>query len=154
MLVWSSNKSKHIIEKLMKFIKETRMDGAFVEIVRLLEWAETDAAGHQHYTSAFRWVEECESALYRKLNLPTTLFGQIPRVKVTMEYKRRIFFGQEITTRLQVVRIGTSSMELIFCAYVDSELAAEGTYIIVHSPVVGEGSQPWPEQWRSSFSSC
>ena len=129
------------------------MDGAFVEIVRSLEWAETDAAGHQHYTSAFRWVEECESALYRKLNLPTTLFGKIPRVKVTMEYKRRIFFGEEITTRLQVVRVGKSSMELGFSAHVDSELAAQGTYIIVHSPVVGEGSQPWPEKWRSSFSS-
>ena len=128
------------------------MDGASVEIVRLLEWAETDAAGHQHYTSAFRWVEECESALYRKLNLPTTLFGQIPRVKVTMEYKRRIFFGEEITTRLRVVRVGTSSMELGFTAHVDSVLAAEGNYIIVHSPGVGEGSKPWPDKWRNAFS--
>jgi len=37
------------------------MAGAKVEIIRYLEWAETDAAGHQHYTSAFRWVEECEA---------------------------------------------------------------------------------------------
>ena len=72
------------------------MAGASVEIKRFLEWAETDAAGHQHYSSAFRWVEECEAALYRSVGLPSTLFGQIPRVKVTMEYKRRIFFGEEI----------------------------------------------------------
>ena len=90
------------------------MSHAFVEKVRLLEWMETDAAGHQHYTSAFRWVEECESALYRKLGLPTSLFGQIPRVKVQMEYKKRIFFGVEILTRLEVVRVGTSSIELAF----------------------------------------
>lgn len=127
------------------------MSGAFVEKVRYLEWMETDAAGHQHYTCAFRWVEECESALYRKLNLPSTLFGQIPRVKVTMEYKRRIFFGEEITTRLQVVRVGTSSMEFGFTAHVGGELAAQGAYIIVHSPIVGEGSQPWPEEWREAF---
>ena len=127
------------------------MDGAQVEIVRRLEWVETDAAGHQHYAAAFRWVEECESALYRKLNLPTTLFGQIPRVKVTMEYKRRIFFGEVITTRLQVKRIGTSSMELGFTAHVESELAAAGNYIIVHAPVIGEGSQPWPSEWRKAF---
>lgn len=128
------------------------MAGAFVEQVRYLEWMETDAAGHQHYTSAFRWVEECESALYRKLDLPATLFGQIPRVKVTMEYMRRIFFGEQVTTRLQVNRVGSSSMELGFTAHVNGELAAQGSYIIVHAPNVGEGSQPWPENWRIAFS--
>jgi len=127
------------------------MSGAFVEKVRLLEWMETDAAGHQHYTSVFRWVEECESALYRKLDLPSTLFGQIPRVKVQMEYKRRIYFGEEITTRLQVIRVGTSSLELGFTAYVKGELAAEGTYVIVHAPEINEGSKPWPEKWRVAF---
>jgi acyl-CoA thioester hydrolase len=127
------------------------MSHAFVEKVRLLEWMETDAAGHQHYTSAFRWVEECESALYRKLGLPTSLFGQIPRVKVQMEYKKRIFFGEEILTRLEVVRVGTSSIELAFTAHVGGELAAQGTYILVHSPIVGEGSKPWPADWKKAF---
>ena len=127
------------------------MAGAFVEKIRFLEWMETDAAGHQHYTSAFRWVEECESALYRKLGLPTSLFGQIPRVKVQMEYKRRIFFGEEVVTRLEVNRVGTSSLELSFTAHVGSELAAIGTYVIVHSPIIGEGSKPWPEEWRVAF---
>ncbi len=127
------------------------MAGAFVEKVRFLEWMETDAAGHQHYTSAFRWVEECESALYRKLGLPASLFGQIPRVKVQMEYKRRIFFGEEIVTRLEVSRVGTSSLELSFTAHVAGELAAQGTYVIVHSPIIGEGSKPWPQEWRLAF---
>jgi acyl-CoA thioester hydrolase len=127
------------------------MAGAFVEKIRFLEWMETDAAGHQHYTSAFRWVEECESALYRKLGLPSSLFGQIPRVKVQMEYKRRIFFGEEVVTRLEVARVGTSSMELNFTAHVAGELAAHGTYIIVHSPNAEQGSQPWPQEWRTAF---
>ncbi|MEY4100842.1 MAG: hypothetical protein RLZZ567_84, partial [Actinomycetota bacterium] len=34
--------------------------GAAVEITRFLEWDETDAAGHHHYASVFRWVEELE----------------------------------------------------------------------------------------------
>ena len=127
------------------------MASVFVEKTRLLEWMETDAAGHQHYTSAFRWVEECESALYRKLGLPVTLFGQIPRVKVQMEYKRRIFFGEEILTRLEVIRVGNSSLEFSFTAHVAGELAAVGNYIIVHSPVIGEGAQPWPDAWRALF---
>ena len=124
---------------------------AYVEVKRILEWMETDAAGHQHYTSAFRWVEECESALYRKLELPTSLFGQIPRVKVQMEYKRRIFFGEEILTRLEIIRVGNSSLEFAFTAHVGGELAAVGNYIIVHSPVIGEGAKPWPDAWRAAF---
>ncbi|MEY4959739.1 MAG: hypothetical protein RL271_1113, partial [Actinomycetota bacterium] len=48
--------------------------GASVEIIRFLEWDETDAAGHHHYASVFRWVEELEAKLYRDLGLPVTLF--------------------------------------------------------------------------------
>ena len=127
------------------------MAEVFVEKVRLLEWMETDAAGHQHYTSAFRWVEECESALYRKLNLPTSLFGLMPRVKVQMEYKRRIYFGEEIITRLEVLRVGDSSLEFGFTAHVGGELAAVGNYVIVHAPEIDEGSKPWPDAWRAAF---
>jgi acyl-CoA thioester hydrolase len=124
------------------------MAGASIEIKRFLEWGETDAAGHQHYSSAFRWVEECEAALYRSVGLPSTLFGQIPRVKVTMEYKRRIFFGEEITTKLEVIRLGNSSAEFAFTAHVNGELAAIGNYIIVHSPNKEAGAQRWPDAWR------
>jgi len=124
------------------------MAGASIEIKRFLEWAETDAAGHQHYSSAFRWVEECEAALYRSVGLPSTLFGQIPRVKVTMEYKRRIFFGEEITTKLEVSRLGNSSAEFAFTAHVNGELAAIGNYIIVRSPNKEAGAQRWPDAWR------
>jgi acyl-CoA thioester hydrolase len=114
------------------------MAGASVEIKRFLEWAETDAAGHQHYSSAFRWVEECEAALYRS-------------VKVAMEYKRRIFFGEEIRTRLEVIRIGNSSLELAFTADVDGEIAAIGNYVIVHSPNKEAGAQRWPDAWRAKL---
>ncbi len=127
------------------------MAGASIEIKRFLEWAETDAAGHHHYSSVFSWVEECEAALYRSVGLPSTLFGQIPRVKVAMEYKRRIFFGEEITTKLEVVRLGNSSAELAFTAHVNGELAAVGNYVIVHSPNKEAGAQRWPDAWRAKL---
>ena len=127
------------------------MAGAKVELLRYLEWAETDAAGHQHYTSAFRWVEECEAALYRSVGLPSTLFGQIPRVKVQMEYMRRIFFGEQIKTNLEVVRIGNSSAEFSFTASVNGEMAAVGNYIIVYSPSKADGAKRWPDDWRAKL---
>ena len=55
--------------------------GASVEIIRFLEWDETDAAGHHHYASVFRWVEELEAKLYRDLGLPVTLFGQFQELR-------------------------------------------------------------------------
>ena len=61
------------------------------------------------------------------------------------------FFGEEILTRLEVVRVGTSSIELAFTAHVGGELAAHGTYILVQSPIVGEGSKPWPADWKKAF---
>ncbi len=125
--------------------------GASVEIIRFLEWDETDAAGHHHYASVFRWVEELEAKLYRDLGLPVTLFGQIPRVKVQMEYRRRIFFGEVVKTELKVIRVGNSSMELDFKAFVGNEIAAEGNYIIVHSPDKESGSKPWPIEWKKKF---
>ena len=127
------------------------MAGAKVELIRYLEWAETDAAGHQHYTSAFRWVEECEAALYRSVGLPSTLFGQIPRVKVQMEYMRRIFFGEQIKTNLEVVRIGNSSAEFSFTASVNGEMAAVGNYIIVYSPSKADVAKRWPDDWRAKL---
>ena len=118
------------------------MAGAKVELIRYLEWAETDAAGHQHYTSAFRWVEECEAALYRSVG---------PRVKVQMEYMRRIFFGEQIKTNLEVVRIGNSSAEFSFTASVNGEMAAVGNYIIVYSPSKADGAKRWPDDWRAKL---
>ncbi|CAB4713099.1 MAG: hypothetical protein F2680_04385 [Actinobacteria bacterium] len=68
-----------------------------------------------------------------------------------MEYKRRIFFGEEILTRLEVVRVGNSSLEFGFTAHVAGELAAVGSYVIVHSPDVDKGAQRWPDNWRAAF---
>jgi acyl-CoA thioesterase FadM len=66
-----------------------------------------------------------------------------------MEYKRRIFFGEQIRTNLEVVKIGNSSAEFAFTASVNGEIAAIGTYIIVYSPCKELGSQRWPDDWRS-----
>ena len=66
-----------------------------------------------------------------------------------MEYKRRIFFGEQIKTNLEVIKIGNSSAEFAFTASVNGEIAATGSYIIVYSPSKEVGSQKWPDEWRS-----
>jgi hypothetical protein len=42
-------------------------------------------------------------------------------------------------------------MELDFKAFVGDEIAAEGNYIIVHSPDKETGSKTWPVEWKKKF---
>ena len=39
--------------------------GASIEVRRRVAWNETDAAGHNHFTAVFRWIEEAEHSLMR-----------------------------------------------------------------------------------------
>ena len=56
--------------------------GARIVARRRLEWADTDAAGHNHFSVAFRWMEEVEGELRRNLGLPVDLTGGMPRVQI------------------------------------------------------------------------
>ena len=58
-----------------------------VEIERRVEWVDTDAAGHQHYTAILRWAEAAEAELLRSLGIDW-LFGRTPRVRHEVDYQR------------------------------------------------------------------
>ena len=120
---------------------------AAISITRTLQWVETDASTHQHYSSGFRWAEEAEHALWRKLGYGIEIVGAIPRVAVNMEYLRRIYYGEEILTELRVKSVGRSSCTFEFTASVGGELAMRGTHTCVYAP--GKTSQPWPEEIRA-----
>lgn len=83
--------------------------GSQLTVYRMLAWNETDAAGHNHFSAATRWLEEAEHALYRALGIDLGLIDRIPRVKVHIEYFRRLYFGQILRIHLRVVRVGRSS---------------------------------------------
>lgn len=67
-------------------VKE-EITGASLTVRRRLEWADTDAAGHNHFSVAVRWMEEVEHDLRRALKLPVELTGSIPRVHVEIDYR-------------------------------------------------------------------
>ena len=123
---------------------------ASISITRTLQWVETDASTHQHYSSGFRWAEEAEHALWRRLGFGIEIVGAIPRVAVSMEYLRRIFYGEEIVTHLRVLRVGNSSCTFAFEAFVNGEIAMRGEHTCVHAPNAS-GSAPWPENVRAAL---
>ncbi len=128
--------------------------GTGIVVHRTVAWNETDAAGHNHFSAAFRWMEEAEHALYAGLSLDPSIIDRVPRVHIDIDYAARLYYGEPITVRVAVTRVGTSSCSLEFqIRKDDGAVAISGTYVIVHAASTTEGSAPWPADIRAALTS-
>lgn len=126
---------------------------AEVKVRRRVEWAETDAAGHYHFSSVFRWFEEAEHALWNSLNINKLIFGRVPRVHVDVDYKERLWFDQEVDVILAVEKVGRTSCRFGFeVRTLEDQVAASGSYTVVHAPDPTSTSQPWPVEISEALS--
>jgi acyl-CoA thioester hydrolase len=119
-------------------------------ISRRVEWVDTDASGHQHNSAIIRWVEAAEAELLRTLELPD-YFPSAPRVHQEITYKSKLWFGQLITARIEVRKLGRTSLSYAFSvsghAHPQSDgggVAAVGTVTVAHVPAGAKTAQPWP----------
>lgn len=128
------------------------VQGSRVTAYRRLAWNETDAAGHNHFSAAVRWLEETEHALYRTVGLGLEFIDRVPRVSLRLDYFRRLYFGDELRIELGVVRLGTSSCTFAFSVFNgDGDEAVAGEYVVVHVESTDGGSAPWPEEMRQAL---
>jgi len=117
-----------------------------------LEWADTDAAGHNHFSVAVRWMEEVEHDLRRAINVPAELTGSIPRVHVEIDYRDRIWFNQEVDVTVGVIAVGRTSVSYGFVVEsIEGGICIEGRHTAVHSPDAHGGAVPWPTAVRDAF---
>lgn len=129
-----------------------QITGARIVIRRRLAWRQTDAAGHNHFSSAVEWLEEAEHELYRAAGIDVSLVPGIPRVHLELDYRDRMWFGQEVDIEVGVIAMGRSSMRLAFeVRALDGHPTVEGTYVIVHSPDPHGGSAAWPDDVRAAL---
>ncbi|WP_371493874.1 acyl-CoA thioesterase [Kitasatospora sp. NBC_00374] len=119
-----------------------------VVIERKVEWSDTDAAGHYHFSSVLRWAEAAEAVLLRRLGLGD-LFGSIPRVHFEADYLERLWFGDVVRIDFRVHRVGASSLHYAFDVHGPEGRAAAGRMSVVHSAATAKGTAPWPEGTRS-----
>ncbi|MFJ2619074.1 acyl-CoA thioesterase [Glutamicibacter sp. NPDC087344] len=116
---------------------------------RVIEWVDTDAAGHQHNSAIMRFVEAAESKLFRELDLPE-YFPIAPRVRQEVDYRAKLFFGQRVTTALRIDRLGEKSMSFSFEVFGHEYEgrpiveAASGKFVTAHVPLGSDRSRPWP----------
>ena len=133
-----------------KYVSEST--GSSVIVHRLVAWNETDAAGHNHFAAAFRWLEEAEHALLRSVGMPAEEIARIPRVHIDIDYKDRLYYGQEIAVQVTVAKVGTSSCTYEFEVRTDAgTVAVSGTLVVVHASSTSEGSAPWPPAIREAM---
>jgi acyl-CoA thioester hydrolase len=122
-----------------------------IVIERVVDWQDTDAAGHYHHSTVVRWVEAAEAALLDRIGL-RWLFGRIPRVRYEVDYLDRLWFGDTAAIEFTVGALGRSSVRYDFAiTRIPAEpgpapaIAARGALTAVHAPEATGGSRPWPE---------
>lgn len=126
-------------------------------ISRTVEFAETDMAGIMHFANFFRWMEACETALYRSLNLPLVSFlpGQVvgwPRVNVSCTYRAPLRFNDTVEVKLFVKKLGTRSVVYHFNFRQAGVLCAHGEITAVCVTAGEKGamvSAPIPAEVRA-----
>lgn len=92
---------------------------------------DTDAAGIWHWTSAFRHLEAAEHALHEQLGIAAVTFGWSPRVRVEVDFRAPVRFGDDVSTRLEVSDVGRSSISYDFSLSVDGREVAAGRLVTV-----------------------
>jgi acyl-CoA thioester hydrolase len=122
-----------------------------------VEWMDTDAAGIYHNTTVARFAEAAEAELMRAHGIPG-YFPVAPRVRYEVEFEASIRFGEETETRVELLRLGRSSMAFGFEVWRETSdgrprrRAARGSYVTVHVPdKENGGSAPWPAAWRAAL---
>ena len=103
-------------------------------------WVDTDAGGRIHFSNVFRWAEEAETALRRKLGLLGG-WGDYPRKRAEAEFHQVLRFEDEIDVRITPERVGTTSVTWHFEITRDGELCVDGRLVVVH---VDSDGRPTP----------
>ncbi|WP_206336271.1 acyl-CoA thioesterase [Streptomyces torulosus] len=124
-----------------------------------IEWIDTDAAGIYHNSTVVRFVEAAEASLMAGLGLHG-YFPVAPRVRYEVDFESPLFFGQDVRTVVEPVRIGTSSMTFAFEVWGEefrgrpAGRAARGRYVTAHigpDHTSGAVSVPWPPEWVAAL---
>lgn len=121
-----------------------------ITVERVVEWFETDAAGHHHHSSVVRWVESAEAELMRRHGLGH-LFSQSPRVHYEADFLSRLWFGETITVTLRVARLGRTSMRMDFDIRGPEGPAASGHVVVAHARPDERRASPWPAEVQAAF---
>ena len=127
-----------------------RTPGAEATVERIVEWPDTDAAGHYHHSTVIDWVEAAEAQLHEDLDV-LHLYGVVPRTMYHAEYFARLWFRDRVMVTLRVAEMGRASIRYEFEVRRGDELAVRGEMKAMQIDQSAGVSVPWPDDIRAKF---
>ena len=122
---------------------------ARITVQRRIEWSDTDASGYWHNTAAFRWIEVAETALLQRLGIVEDVYGRMPRVRISAEFRKGLRHKDLVDIDLAIAAVGRSSVTYAFRMSSGGTVAAEGTAVAVLLDRAGGRPVPWPDEYRT-----
>jgi 2-aminobenzoate-CoA ligase len=119
-----------------------------ITVQRRIEWSDTDASGYWHNTATFRWIEVAETALLQRLGLLEEIYGRMPRVRISAEFRKGLRHKDLVDIELSIAEVGHSSVTYTFRMTSSGTVAAEGTAVAVLLDRAGGRPVPWPDEYR------
>lgn len=120
---------------------------ASIVVKRRIQWVDTDASGWYHNTAALRLIEEAEHVLMDRLGILDEVIARVPRVHISVDFRRVLRFWDEVEVGIRVTEVGESSITYAFQVRHEGEIAAEGKAIAVLVTQEGKPT-PWLDEHR------
>jgi YbgC/YbaW family acyl-CoA thioester hydrolase len=123
---------------------------ASILVQRKVEWSDTDASGHYHNSMVFRLCEVAETALFQGLGFLEFVYGRVPRVHVTVDFRSVLHFADVVDVQLQIASVGRSSINYDVEIHRGDELCANASIVAVLVKPNGE-PRPWPDDYKEAL---
>lgn len=113
---------------------------------------ETDALGHINNTVPAVWFESARDPVFRLFTPELDVRDwHLIIAGYEVQFKRELFYGQPVTIKTGVRRIGTSSFTLWQEAWQEGELAVTGETTLIHFNYQTRQSRPLDEQHKAGL---
>jgi len=124
------------------------MAPASIVIQRRIEWSDTDASGRWHNTAAFRMFEWAETALFERLGMLEDVYGRLPRVHISADFKALLDHRDIVDVDLAVSSIGRSSITYAIQIRRGNEVSVDATVIAALVGHDDDAPVEWPQAYR------
>jgi acyl-CoA thioester hydrolase len=124
---------------------------ARITVRQAVQWADTDASGHHHFSAPLLWVERAETALYESLRIGDITAGCVPRVHFELDYVGQLFFRDVFEVTLSVEQVGHASLTYRFQIDGEDSLTVRGRFVVVLTDHEGKKARPWPDEARTAL---
>mgnify|MGYP000686274894 CR=1 FL=1 len=115
-------------------------------------FAETDALGHLSNTTLPIWFEEAREPIFKLFNPDLDLSAwNLILASIQVDFVRQIYYGRDVVIRTFIVKVGSSSCNILHEAWQNGELAARGTATLVYFDYKNQKSAAIPEGVRTQL---